>query len=248
MGTYKSYFCHSMNTSSVVGISWGGGDTHTLPYAKEFVWTYCIQRRWGEKNFGRKGSHPRATRWNFHYLIFCTNLPLSTDSDLATSAYRYLYQLWVSSLYICYMHLFQFHHCLSGNEPTSSRYRYRTWACNSFTLRRQQHNAVVILCVMTYASNCDGSGNAKKWISSQQIEVSMLWWQRRKKQKKIDIICRYHQCELASKSTCTSVQERVLVKMLIEISGLQKKSWNFTNSNSVGYPFRLKSICFSSLI
>ena len=31
--------CHSMNAGSVVGIPWGGGDTQTLPYVKEFVWT-----------------------------------------------------------------------------------------------------------------------------------------------------------------------------------------------------------------
>ena len=28
-----------MNAGSVVGIPWGSGDTQTLPYAKEFVWT-----------------------------------------------------------------------------------------------------------------------------------------------------------------------------------------------------------------
>ena len=47
-----------MNAGSMVGISWGDGDTHTLPYAKEFIWTYCTQRWWRCKNFGHKHSHP----------------------------------------------------------------------------------------------------------------------------------------------------------------------------------------------
>ena len=34
---YKSFFFHSMNAVSVVGIPWGGEDTQTLPYAKEFI-------------------------------------------------------------------------------------------------------------------------------------------------------------------------------------------------------------------
>ena len=37
-------FYHSMNAGSVVGIPWGGEDTQTLPYTKEFVWTFCIHR------------------------------------------------------------------------------------------------------------------------------------------------------------------------------------------------------------
>ena len=36
--------CHSMNEGSVVGIPWGGGDTQTLTYVKEFVWTFCTYR------------------------------------------------------------------------------------------------------------------------------------------------------------------------------------------------------------
>ena len=61
--TYELFFCHSMNAGSMVGIPWGGEDTRTLSDAKEFIWTYCIQSRWGLKNFGHEGlcSHPRAT-------------------------------------------------------------------------------------------------------------------------------------------------------------------------------------------
>ena len=49
-------FCHSMNAGSVVGIPWGGGDTQTLPYAKEFVLKNCTQRQQGCKNFRHKCS------------------------------------------------------------------------------------------------------------------------------------------------------------------------------------------------
>ena len=65
--TYELFFCHFMNAGSVMGIPWGGGDTQIIPYAKEFIWTYCTQRWWGWKNLC---SRPRATLWNFHYLIF----------------------------------------------------------------------------------------------------------------------------------------------------------------------------------
>ena len=46
---------YELNGGSVVGIPWGGVDTQTLPYAKEFDWTFCI------KNFGLEGCYSRAT-------------------------------------------------------------------------------------------------------------------------------------------------------------------------------------------
>ena len=39
-----------MNAGSVVGTKWGG-DTETLIFAKEFVWTFCTDRQQGCKNF-----------------------------------------------------------------------------------------------------------------------------------------------------------------------------------------------------
>ena len=52
--------CHSLNAGLVVGgIPWHGGDTQSLPYAKEFVWTYCANGWWGCKNFGCEHPHPR---------------------------------------------------------------------------------------------------------------------------------------------------------------------------------------------
>ena len=33
---------HSMNAGPVVGIPWGGADTQTLPYAKEFVFVHVF--------------------------------------------------------------------------------------------------------------------------------------------------------------------------------------------------------------
>ena len=52
VGTYESFYCHSMNAGSVVEIPRGGGDIQTLPYAKEFIGTYCTQRWWERKKFG----------------------------------------------------------------------------------------------------------------------------------------------------------------------------------------------------
>ena len=36
--------CHSKDVGSVLDIPWSGGDTQTLPYAKEFCWTFCTDR------------------------------------------------------------------------------------------------------------------------------------------------------------------------------------------------------------
>ena len=52
LGGYRDLqmvLCHSMNAGSVVGIPLGGGNTQTLPFAKEFVWTFYTQRQ-GCKN------------------------------------------------------------------------------------------------------------------------------------------------------------------------------------------------------
>ena len=52
---------YELNGGSVVEIPWDGADAQTLPYAKEFVWTFCIHRRRGRKNFGLERCHSRAT-------------------------------------------------------------------------------------------------------------------------------------------------------------------------------------------
>ena len=45
-GWYASYWNAFLfyECSSVMGIPRGGEDTQTLPYAKEFVWTFCVHR------------------------------------------------------------------------------------------------------------------------------------------------------------------------------------------------------------
>ena len=52
---------YELNGGSVAGIPWGGTDTQTLPYAKEFVWTFCIHRWRGRKSFGLERCYSRAT-------------------------------------------------------------------------------------------------------------------------------------------------------------------------------------------
>ena len=52
---------YELNGGSEMGIPWGGVDTQTLPYAKEFVWTFCIHRWRGRKNFGLERCYSRAT-------------------------------------------------------------------------------------------------------------------------------------------------------------------------------------------
>ena len=42
----RMVLCLSMNAGSEVWIPWSSGDTQTLPYAKEFVWTFCTHRWW----------------------------------------------------------------------------------------------------------------------------------------------------------------------------------------------------------
>ena len=46
---WQIVLCHSMNAGSVKEIPWGGGDTQTLPYAKEFDWTSCTHRQGNAK-------------------------------------------------------------------------------------------------------------------------------------------------------------------------------------------------------
>ena len=50
--------CYVSRRCLVVGIQGGGEVTQTLPYAKEFVWTFC-SHKWQEyKSFSRKHLHP----------------------------------------------------------------------------------------------------------------------------------------------------------------------------------------------
>ena len=76
-----------MNAGSVVGIPWGGGDTQTLPYAKEFIlhskvmgteklWAWVLVSRARGLTLvptARTRAHAHAhepPRWNFYCLIF----------------------------------------------------------------------------------------------------------------------------------------------------------------------------------
>ena len=44
--------CHLMNSSWVVRIPQGGGDTHPLSYAKEFFWIFFTNKWWERKTLG----------------------------------------------------------------------------------------------------------------------------------------------------------------------------------------------------
>ena len=63
---------HSLSAGSVVGIPWGGGDTQTIPYAKEFE--LFALRPWGWKNFTCEHKH--------HHLHLSHRVKLSLFSVL----------------------------------------------------------------------------------------------------------------------------------------------------------------------
>ena len=48
-GDLQIVLCHSVNACWMVGIPWGGGDTQTLPCAKEFVWTFLYSQAVGTR-------------------------------------------------------------------------------------------------------------------------------------------------------------------------------------------------------
>ena len=52
VGTYESFFCHSMNASSIVRIPRGGGDTQTLLYANNLFQLIALKDNGGGKTSG----------------------------------------------------------------------------------------------------------------------------------------------------------------------------------------------------
>ena len=82
-----------------------GGDTQTLPYAKEFVWTFCTQSQWGHKNFECERLRPRATI--VKYLIYL-DLIHATNMDNAAILTNFMF----ASIQCL---LFPFEVCLFGN-------------------------------------------------------------------------------------------------------------------------------------
>ena len=52
VGTYESFFCHSITAGLGVGIPWGDGDTQTLPYAKKLFQLIALKGDGIEKTLG----------------------------------------------------------------------------------------------------------------------------------------------------------------------------------------------------
>ena len=88
--------CHSSNVGSLVRIPWDGGEIQTLPYAREFVWTFCTHSQWVAKTLGTS-----ACTWAWTLMLKpLVKLSLTIFSCASAKAERSLSSLYGVCMYV----------------------------------------------------------------------------------------------------------------------------------------------------